>query len=337
MTMPLFDVAAPRTVREACRLLAEAPDGAEPLAGGTELLPALRHQTRHPGLLVDLAKVEGLDGLTYSPDRGLSIGARVTLKRLIRDASVGLHYPSLAEASRVMGTPQLQMMGTVAGNLCQDTCCLYIDRSAEQRDGLETCHKIGGQLCHAVGSSDLCWATYNGDLAPVLLALGATITVADADTQDVWPLERLYTLDGKTPLALRPDQIVTRIDVPPPARRSGATYLKLRQRGSLDYPLLGVAVAVELDDDDRCVRAAVALTGVDRGPILIERASRLVGGAPTDERIDEVAKAAYKRARPIKNVWGYSVNYRMKMVLPYTTRALKQAFELAARDEDRHA
>ena len=90
MAMPRFDVAEPRTVREACRLLAEAPDGAEPLAGGTELLLAIRHQTRHPGLLVDLSRVEGLDELTYSPGRGLQIGARVTLKRLIADPAGGL-------------------------------------------------------------------------------------------------------------------------------------------------------------------------------------------------------------------------------------------------------
>lgn len=325
MSIPRFEFARARTIRDACAQLAAARGGAEVVAGGTELLVAMKHGTRAPRLLVDLTAVPGLDRLVFTPDVGLVIGARVTLARLAADPHVRTHYPAIAEAALAVGTLQLRSMGTVAGNLCQDTCCLYVDRSPQQRHGLVPCHKIDGDRCHVVAESDQCWANYAGDLAPVLLALGASIVVATPAGEAIRPLPALYSCEGIAPITLAAGEIITAIAVPAPPASSGAAYLKLRQRNGLDYPLLGVAAAIALGPDRRCRHARVALTGVERGPIEIPDAAALEGRTPDDEAFAPVAEAAARRAHPVKNAFGFGPSYRVRMTRPYVVRALRAA------------
>ncbi len=329
MSLPSFELTRAATIGEACARLAAAPGGAAVLAGGTQLLVAMKHRSRVPATLVDLAAIPGLDHLAFDAGDGLAIGARVTLARLADAPVAQQHYPALVEAARSVGTLQLQTMGTVAGNLCQDTCCLYVDRTVEQRQSLAPCHKIDGDVCHVVATSDTCWANYAGDVAPVLLALGATIRVAGPAGDEVRPLAALFTGDGITPIGLRPGELVTAIAVPAPLPRSGATYLKLRQREGLDYPLLGVAASLALHPDGRCARARVVLTGVDRGPLVIADAERLEGRPPDDETFLAIADAAHRRARPVKNAFGFGPNYRVRMTRPYVVRALRAALARA--------
>jgi 4-hydroxybenzoyl-CoA reductase subunit beta len=291
---------------------------------------ALRNGTHDARRLVDLSAIAALDGIAYTASDGLRIGASVTLARLARDPDAQAHYPALVAAARSVSTLQLQTMGTVAGNLCQDTCCIFVDRVPEQRTSLAPCHKIGGHHCHVVSGSDTCWANYAGDLAPVLLVLDATLDVSHPDGQQRRPLAALYSADGTHPIALAPGELITAIHVPPPPTRSGASYLKLRQRESLDYPLLGVAAAVTVDGHGACIVARVALTGVDRAPVLVPEAALLVGHKLTDTMLDEVSHAAYRRAHPVKNAWGYTVSYRMKMTRTFVTRALREALRCAS-------
>lgn len=330
MKLPRFERAAPRSIAAASRLLAAKAGEAHVLAGGTDLLVALGNRQKRAGLVVDLFGIPSLDRLDYSAAGGLAIGALVSLRRLAADPRVTRGYPALAQAALAMGTVQLQAMGTVAGNLCQDTCCMYFNRSEPVRASLSPCHKLGGELCHVVDGSGDCWATYSGDLAPALLVLGARVMIGDADGERAVPLADLFSRDGRRPHTLRPGQIVTRILVPPAAPRSGSVYLKLRQRQSLDYPLLGVAARVTLGPDDGvCTQAAVALTAVDRAPVVVEEAGRLEGRLASDALMAEVAQAAYRRAQPVKNVCGLAVRYRRHMVKPYVTSALQQAVAMA--------
>jgi 4-hydroxybenzoyl-CoA reductase subunit beta len=274
---------------------------------------------------VDLSGIDCLDRLEWSSEDGLCIGARVTLARLAADARVRQHYPAIVEAALAVGTWQLQSMGTVGGNLCQDTCCMYVNRPVEQRDGLSACHKIHGDKCHVVAGSDVCWANYAGDLAPVLLALDATVRVARVSGEDTRSVPCLFTGDGIAPIGLAPGELVTQIDVPTPSPCSGASYLKLRQRDSLDYPLLGVAAVVTLAADGTCSSARLALTGVDRAPVVVNEAASLVGRVLDAAAVGPVAHAAYRLARPVKNAWGYGASYRAKMTRVYVLRAVASA------------
>ena len=196
MRLPDFDYARPRSLAEACALLGAASGGARAIAGGTGLLGAVKRGLRTPERLVDLQGIPGLDTLEATPDGGLRVGALVTLRRLSEEPVAAAQYPLLADAARAVGSPQLRAMGTVGGNLCQDSCCVFYQGSVGSRGVLGLCRKAGGEVCHAVKGSRDCWATYMGDLAPALLALGAIAAVAGPGVERTIPLRELYSGDG---------------------------------------------------------------------------------------------------------------------------------------------
>lgn len=222
MRLAQFDLVSPGTLRAACHFLEGQGNAAQIIAGGTDLLTAMKNRLKSPRLLVDLRGIPHLDDIHFSPRSGLRVGAMVTLRRLAADPAVKVHYPALAQAASQVGSPQLQAMGTLGGNLCQDTCCLYFNRSPMLRSPLQPCHKLGGSVCHVVSGSKGCWATYCGDLAPALMALRAQVTVAGPEGTSHVPLADLFSGDGRWPHSLRPGQIVAGIAVPPPGRRWGA-------------------------------------------------------------------------------------------------------------------
>ncbi len=324
MSLPNFDYTEPKTLRQACRVLKEQGDAAMIIAGGTDLLQSLKNRLKAPRTLVDMRSVPRLDQISYSKKTGLEIGALVTLRQLASDAIVKEKYPLLAQAALTVGSTQLQAMGTIGGNLCQDTMCVFYNRSPMGRLTLDPCLKLGGKVCHPVKGSQICWATYCGDMAAVLLALDAEIVIADAKGKKTIPLLKLFTGDGKKPNALKRGQIVSEIRVPPLAPQSGGAYLKLRQRKTIDYPLLGVAFHFTMDDGI-CKRAKLALTGVARAPLLIGEAKRLVGKKFGAAEIAALADAAFKQAHPLNNIVGLPPAYRKEMVKVYVRHAVQQA------------
>jgi len=158
-----------------CQLLKEKGDKAQAIAGGTDLMMALKNRLKVPEMLVDLRGLPHLNRISYSDKEGLKVGVLVSLRQLAANSVVKEKYPILSRAALDVGTPQLQAMGTIGGNLCQDNLCLYYNRSPMLRQRLEPCHKLGGNVCHAVRRSKICWATYCGDTAPVLLIYQAKV------------------------------------------------------------------------------------------------------------------------------------------------------------------
>ncbi len=232
----------------------------------------------------------------------------------------------MAATASMVAAPPLQEMGTVGGNLCQNTRCFYYNQSRFWRQVRGTCYKTDGDRCNVVEGGKRCFATYQGDLAPALIALGATVTLAKKDGERTLPLDQLYTGQGKRPLALAPGEILTEVRVPASASGAGGDYQKLRHRGAMDYPLVGVAAAVSKDGSSICSRAKVVLTGVSTGPLDVGAAGDLLDGKPVDEDvISRVAESAYEVARPVNNV-GSDAAYRRKMVRVLTRRALTKAW-----------
>jgi len=331
MRLPEMELVSPATVDEACRYLSASAGTAQVIAGGTDLLVALKEGQKAPETLVDLAALPGLDGIAYAPESGLEVGALVTLRRLAGDAVIQHHFPALAHAARQVGTAQIQSMATVGGNICQDSCCMYFNRPVEVRRPLPPCHKLGGCVCHVVPTSPACWAPYAGDLAPVLIALGATVTVAGRDGATDLPLAEIFTDEGAKPLNLAPDQFITTVRCPAPAGPAGAAYIKLRPRETLDYAVVGVAAGVTLNPTDlTCQDATVVLTGVASSPKIVEEAGTLRGTRLTEDVIAPVAAAATKLAYPVKNVVGSEPGYRRAMVTVHVAQALNDALALAA-------
>ncbi len=331
MSLPQFEYVEPKSLRHACRVLAEQNGQALAIAGGTDLLQALKNRLKTPRVIVDLKSIPRLNKISFSNKTGLRLGALVTLRELARNALVAEKYPMLAQAAGQIGSPQLRAMGTVGGNLCQDNLCLFYNRPPMTRQMLAPCYKLGGRVCHPVPNSSECWAVYCGDLSPVLMTLGARIVIAKSNGTQTIPLNKLFTRDGLAPNILRPGQIIAEIRLPPPSARSGGAYLKLRVRQTIDYPLLGVAVSLSLEKANGvCKDARVALTGVDQAPLLIQEAQKLKGKPIGDAEIAELARVARKRARPLSNVSELTPKYRREMVEVYVRRAFQEALEQAS-------
>ncbi len=325
MKIPEFEYSEPKSIKKASQILRERGEKAYAMAGGTDLIPALKKRLKVPEVIVDLTTIPHLDRITYSGTAGLILGALVSLRQLAAHPLVREEYPALAQAAGEVGTAQLQAMGTVGGNLCQNSLCFYYSGSL-----MEACFKRGGEVCHAVPRSKGCWASYCGDLAPALLVLGAKVKIVDLSGEKVIPLRTLYSGDGKKPNKLKPGQILTEIQVPPPAPYSGSAYLKLRMRKAIDYPLLGVATCLTMAMEGKvCKEVVLGLTAVERAPLLIVESGKIKGKPLTHDVVEALAQSAYQQAHPLNNLCELTPQYRKEMVKVYVASALPQALQHA--------
>ena len=292
------------------------------MAGGTDIYPNIKRGQAEPKLVVSLARVPRLRGIRSDGKGGLRIGALTTLEEVASSDLVGRKSPALAEAALGVGSPQIRNAATLGGNLCQDTRCSYYDMPSAWREGIGYCMKKGGDVCRVAPGSDRCWAVSSSDMAPVAMALGATALLVSSGGRRVVGMKSLYNDDGVSYLNKSREEIVTEVRIPP-TDGLRAKYLKLRQRESIDFPILGVAVAVRLDGRGVCSLARVVLGGVGSSPIEAEASEEiLTGGTLTDQRIAEAAIEASRLAKPLENT-SLTLQYRKEMVRVYVSRALR--------------
>jgi 4-hydroxybenzoyl-CoA reductase subunit beta len=320
--LPAFSYVAARTLDAAIRALAEAgPDGML-VAGGTDLFPNMKRRQFEPKTLVGLRAVEELRGIGGSAGGGLTLGACTTLTAVARHAEVARAYPALAIAAGLVSSPQLRNMGTLGGNVCVDTRCNYYNQSYEWRQAIGFCMKKDGDICLVAPGSSRCWAVSSSDTAPVLWSLGARVRLAGPGGERTVPIATLYHDDGIQYLSKRADEILTEI-VLPPADGWRSAYLKLRRRGSFDFPVLGVAAAARLEGD--VVREArIVLGAVASVPREAPKAAAaLVGQRLTSQTIQQAAELAAGPAKPLDNT-DLTHPYRKKVTRVYVARALAQ-------------
>lgn len=315
MRLPKFTYHRPSTVEEAVATLAEHP-GSRVLAGGTDLLVNMKLRVDTPETLVGLDRVVGLQGVTHEAGNTV-IGARTTLKEIQNDSFLRERYPALVQAARAVGSYRHQTMGTLAGNLCQNTRCRFFNQSVEWRSVRPLCYKAGGEQCHVMNKAGVCYSTYSGDVAPALLALDARVHLTGPGGMREIPLAELYTGEGKNPLALRPAELVTAVSVPDASANGRSCYVKQGLRGSIDFPIVGAAVA----QFDGAVR--VAYTAVDRSPVrATELEAALAGRELTEDLIQEAAPLSRKAA---------TVTRTTTQPVPYKRELMAALFRKAAR------
>jgi xanthine dehydrogenase YagS FAD-binding subunit len=309
--MKAFEWTNPATVNEAVKMLStpsatDIDEAPRPIAGGQDLLTTMKDYTSRPARLVNLKSIPGMNRIALNA-RGLTIGALVTLTELEEHAGVRKSYPGLAEAAHSIATPQIRNLGTVGGNLCQRPRCWYF-RLEEV-----ICLKKGGSECYAATGENKYNAIFGGgpsyivhpsDLAPMLLALGATVTVTGAAGKRVIPLDKFFTLPSEGNIrrenVLKNDDIITEIFVPASPFAARSTYLKFKERESLDFALASAAVAVRMTG--RTFRdARIVLGGVAPIPWRVPAAENfLIGKALTPEVLAEAAKIALADAKPLE-------------------------------------
>ncbi len=322
MRLPPFRYLAPVSVADAVKLMGDHGPQAMLVAGGTDLYPNMKRRQFEPSVLVGLRGIRELAGVRPTESDGLAVGAGTTLTAVSRHPEVRARYAALATAAGAVSTPQLRNMGTLGGNVCVDTRCNYYNQSYQWRKAVNFCMKKDGEICLVAPGSPRCWAVSSSDTAPVLWSLGASVRLAGPAGERTIPVSALYQDDGIQYLTKQPDEIVTEIALPPAAGLR-SVYLKLRRRGSFDFPVLGVAVALTMDGET-VSRARIVLGAVASLPREAVEAGRLlVGERLGRELIERVADAAARPAKPLDNT-DLTHPYRKRMTRVLVARALQR-------------
>lgn len=284
MVLPDFDYYAPESLEEARGLLMQLGPSARVLAGGTDILVKMKNGLLAPAALVSLKRLQDLHRIGWDADRGLVIGALATHNEICHSPVVQEHFLSLSEAAHQVANNQIRNRGT-----------------------------IGGNLVNAIPSADL---------PPILIALGATVTLAGPDGGRSVPLEGFFT--GVSCCVIESAREILTEVVIPPQETTGSTYLKFGLRRSGALAVVGVAVAVTMDGD--VVRdARICLGAVYKMPTRAIQAEQvLIGKRWTGDLLEQAGRTAVGCCLPISDIRG-SAEYRRDMVRIYTRRALKRA------------
>jgi 4-hydroxybenzoyl-CoA reductase subunit beta len=289
LRLPWFDYRAPRSVAEAAKILAGEGPQAMLVAGGTDLLPNMKRKHQTPKVLVSVKGISSLKHLNGSFGSGLTLTEIATSPKT---------PTALRQAAAQVATPLLRNMATLGGNLCLDTRCTYYNQNYEWRQAIGFCLKKDGETCWVATASKRCVAVSSTDTAPALIALNASVLLEGTAGPREIPVEALYKNDGIDYLSRKRDEILTTVNVPSDWK---STYWKLRRRGSFDFPILGVAVALKMEKD-LVIDARVALGASASRPFLVEKASGYLKGKKlTDDVIAEASMLVANRAKPMDN------------------------------------
>lgn len=302
LPFPAFAFEAPDRLEDALAIAA-APDS-RIIAGGTDLLPSMKHRLFTPGTLLSLRRLEDLRGIRRTADGGLSIGAMTSLRNVRRSPLVANSHPALAEACRTIATSTIQAMGTLGGNIMLDTRCLFYNQPAGWRESIGGCLKAEGRICHVAPKGKGCYAAHSADTIPALWLYGAEVEFASQGGVRQVAITDLFDEDGRTWLRVQPGEILTRILLPPPGAR--VIHRKLRLRNAIDYGQLLVAV----QRTGIGARAVISAIGPQPIPVSALRAA-------------DLPEAAYKAAKPL-NTHAIASMWRKQMVRVEVRRALAE-------------
>ncbi len=308
--LPTFSYVRPDKVDHAVKFL--QADDAAIHAGGTDLLGCLQDGIMHSRKVVSISGIKELAGIRETAGGGLHIGALTTITEITDNSLIRNKYPGLSQGAEEVASPQLRNQGTLGGNLCQKPRCWYYRGDFHcLRKGGEKCFALGGEnLFHAIfGHDNICAITHPSDIAPVLAALDARVLVIGPDGKRNIPVADLHVLpsvDVQAETVLKQGEIITRIDIPAPARNMYTSYRKIRARRAWDFALTGVALALAMKGD-RVAKAGVVLSGVAPVPWRSPEAEQaLTGAALSEKTIEKAARAAVAGAQPLRQN-GYKV------------------------------
>ena len=320
--MKNFEWTEPQTVEQALAWLAKANGKAVLMAGGTDLFTEIKETVVEPDLVIDLKSIPGLASI-QKDEAGIRIGALTPVAVLAADAMIKRDYSGLSEAAGSLATPQLRNVGTVGGNLCQRPRCWYY------RDAQMVCRKKGGSQCfaakgrnkyHAIFGGGICHIVYPSDLAPMLIALDAQVTVSSPRGERSLPLGEFYALPSKNVRrenVLATDELVREVKLPLAKKGTRSAYVKLKERETWDFALVSAAVRGTVSGGG-LGEAAIVLGGVAPIPWRLGKTEAALKGKKLSETvIKEALRADLQEARPLEEN-----GYKLQLVEAAVTRAL---------------
>jgi len=325
VSLPPFKLLRPRSIEEAVENLAKHSPDIQIIAGGTDLLPSMKQRLFTPKYLLDIRGIDELRSIRSIPGYGTEIGVLVTLSVIEDSEFIRRSYPLLRESVATVASPILRNMGTIGGNICLDTRCLWYNQSLTWRKSCGFCIKKDGDLCHVAPGGKKCWAAFSADSPAALLCLEAELEIAGPAGKRRLPLAEFYTNIGDARIKLAGNEMLTRVLLPERMAGYDGTYQKLRLRGSIDYPLAGVAVALKKSAQGLIEDARVAITGVNPAPLLVSQVRHaLAGKVLNDHAAVVVGELAAKVAKPLTTSL-LTPEYRREMIRVFAKRALLRA------------
>jgi len=317
MILPSFEHHRPRTVAEALEIARGCRDGFDYVAGGSDLLQNYKNRLNPRPHLIALGAIDEMRGCSDERIGGLTLLADLEL-----DASLLRAYPGVRRAAAQVASPLVRQQATVAGNLLVETRCFYFNQSEFWRQSIGYCMKADGDVCLVVPQKEKCYATYSGDLAPVLMTLDASFHLAGFGGIREVKAREFFAGDGIAKNLKRPEEIITHVTIPRASRGLMAEYAKLRIRDSFDYPMVGVAASLRLDGE-QVTELHIVVNAVDTRPLSFEAYTATLAGRQFGEAlIDEVAHEVMSQSRPVKNLV-LSTSYRKKMIGVLLARLLR--------------
>ena len=319
----------PRKLDEALELLELNEGDVMPIAGGTDLVPNMKHKLFTPGHLVALKRVEELRGIEEQSGE-LLLGAAESLSSLATHPLVRRNFPSLARAASQVAHPMIRNQATLGGNICLDTRCTYYNQTYFWRKALGFCLKKDGDVCHVVRGGTKCVAAHSADTPPILMALGAVLDIASVAGHRQVALDDFFTADGIWNTRRQPNEIITRVRVPKPSPRLRMSYQKLRERKAVDFPILSLALAVELGEDDVVESIALVVAALGAKPRKIGGLDKMVVGKRLSaDVIEEIAGQAHRQCNPLDNII-VEIEWRRAMVPVFVRRAFREILDTEA-------
>ena len=323
LRLPRFKYLRPKTATEAAQMAADLGPRAMFVAGGTDLFPKLKRRQ---------FEVEALIALDFLPRQVrngsagfITLDAGVTLAAAAADDHLNESFAGYAEAAGLVSSPPLRNAGTIGGNLCVDTRCNYYDMTYEWRKAAGFCLKKDGDICLVAPSSPRCWAVSSSDTAPMAIALDGVINLTGPDGERELPVSALYRDDGIDYMAKQPDEVVTSLRLSAD-RNTRSAYVKLRRRGSIDFPIAGAAVALQLEGDT-VVRCRIVLSAVASHPLEATAAEDFLRGRRIEaDTVRQTAELAAKPAKPLDNA-DLSHFWRKRMVRVVVEQAIRKAID----------
>jgi 4-hydroxybenzoyl-CoA reductase subunit beta len=318
MRLPPFQYLEPTNVEEALSMIGTHKETLKVMAGGTDLLNRMRLRLIEPAFVMNIGKLRNMDGIDIGNTETV-IGAQTRLKEIARAPLVNQKLRAIAEAAFQVASLTIGNMATVGGNILQNTRCIYYDQSGVVLNGLERCHKRGGNVCLAVKGSKRCFSVYQGDMAPALIAFDARCVLEKQGSTRTVSVRELFTGNGVAPFAIGADELLTRIVIPKPEGIYSSSYRKLRLRGSVDYPLASAAAFVSVTNDRKIVTCRVAIGAAGAAP-------KVIDGASGEADLEGIAQKAYEHVEEVDNLQLPGA-YRRKMASVLTKRAIKAAID----------
>lgn len=325
-----FEYEPARSLPEASALLSRLGEGARAMGGGTDLLPKMRIAITRPTAIVGLSGIEP-EPPSVTAEGGLRIDGLTTLAALARAPLVTTNLPMLAESARVVGSDQVREMGTLAGNLCQDTRCLELNQKHDYQFKAK-CFKRGGECCYPFPNNrpGRCWSVYMSDIAPALIALNAEIETVHAAGGRRLAVADMFSGQGIDPISLEPAELISAVITPPLPANFGWGYHKSSRRGGFEYAIAVIAVTLTLDASRQaCTDARIVIGAIREKPVRVHEAERVLVGQTIDDALfAETVNAAVGEARPLRH-HGFSRSYLIDNLRIYLRRVLIRAVERA--------